>query len=241
MNKNVLIIEDQKKQLDILENIVRSIDTHIQIYTAGNAEAAYRIAMEVTIDVFLIDIILDISISGDTSGIRLARKVREVPKYRFTPMVFITSLEDPEIYAYKNIRCFGYIEKPFDAEYVKELTKQALLYSTDKDINNTLFFRKDGILYPVETMELICVESINHSLYISIKDKGMLNIPYKSCRRLLQEADVDYLFQCSRNTIVNRKHINTIDLTNRYIVLSGNKRVDIGITYLKKIKEEFGL
>ena len=159
MNKNILIIEDQKKQTDILEKIVQSIDANIRIYVAVNVAEAYKTAMEVTIDVFLIDIILDVTVPGDTSGIRFAKRVREVPKYRFTPMIFITSLEDPEIYAYKNIRCFGYIEKPFDPQYVKKLVEQALLYTTEKEVNSTLVFRKDGVLYPVcrkVPVEIVC-------------------------------------------------------------------------------------
>ena len=41
---------------------------------------------------FLVDIILDEDKSSDTSGIKLVEGIRRIPKYMFTPVLFITSL-----------------------------------------------------------------------------------------------------------------------------------------------------
>lgn len=45
--------------------------------------------------------------------------------------------------------------------------------------------------------------------------------------------------QCSRNVIVNKKYIYNVDTVNRIIELKNGERVEIGITYKKKIKENY--
>ncbi len=238
MSKKLLIIEDQEKQRKILQTLVEEINGQIQIFTAENSAVGYRILMEHTIDVFLIDIVLDINHRGDTSGLRLAKEIRKIPHYEFTPIIFITSLEDSELYAYRNLHCYGYIEKPFEKSQVQNLIKQALHFSTNKEGEEMLFFRNDGILFPVKTTDIIMAKSMRRKLFLRIRGKGELQVPYKSCEELLEEADIDYLIQCNRNTIVNKYAIEYMDFTNRTILLEENVRVEIGSTYVKKLKRD---
>ena len=107
--KKILILEDKEIHIKILENILKDIN-NIQVLVAKTIEEAYKLAMENTINLFLIDIILDTEVRGDVSGLRFVEAVREIPKYSFTPLIFITSLEDPKLFAYKELHCFGYIE-----------------------------------------------------------------------------------------------------------------------------------
>ena len=78
----------------MLKKLVLEVDPSVKVYTASASGPAYEILMERTIDVFLVDIILDTSKPGDASGMRLVENVRKLEKYMFTPVVFITSLED---------------------------------------------------------------------------------------------------------------------------------------------------
>ena len=80
MKKTVLIIEDQPIQMEMLKKLVLEVDGTAIVYTAGDAGTAYQILMEKTIDVFLVDIILDTSVPGDTSGIRLVKRIRKIKK-----------------------------------------------------------------------------------------------------------------------------------------------------------------
>ena len=132
MKKTVLIIEDDREQLNMLKQLVKEVNGNTEVYTAENVSQAYQLLMEKTIDVFLVDIMLDTSKPGDASGIRLVEKVRQVPKYFFTPVIFITSIEDQELHAYRNLNCFGYIEKPYHPAQVKEKVTKALFYTTER-------------------------------------------------------------------------------------------------------------
>lgn len=241
MKKSVLIIEDNKNQMEMLKKLVLEVNPGVTVYTASNTRMAYQILIEKTIDVFLADIILDTTNPGDTSGVRLVEKVRTIPKYMFTPVIFVTSLEDTTNYAYTDLNCLGYVEKPFSPERVKQLVEKALNYSTTKNQDATFCFRKDGILYPVKVRDIIYIESLNHVVSVHTVKGGTLTIPYKPCKDLLAEVDTDSLIQCSRNTIVNKDYILNVDVSNRYITLKEiNEQIEIGITFKKKILAEFG-
>ena len=240
MKKAILIIEDDAEQLDMLKQLVMAVGANAEIYTADNVTSAYRILMEKTIDVFLADIILDTTKPGDTAGIRLVEKIRKIPKYMFTPVIFITSLEDPAMYAYTDLNCMGYIEKPFAPERVVKLVVKALNYTTEREKEVSLTFRKDGILYPVKLKEIVYMESLNHIMYIHLLDGSVLEIPYKTCKQVMQETDTNCLMQCSRSTLVNKEYVLSIDAPNRFLTLKDDLgMLDIGITYKKKILAEF--
>ena len=240
MKKNVLIIEDNETQLEMLKKIVLEVNSDATVYTASESSAAYKILMEKTIDFFLSDIILNTKNPGDVSGIKLIEKVRTIPKYMFTPVIFITSLEDESGYAYKDLNCLGYIEKPFAPDNVKKLLSKAMNYSTEKERDITLCFRKDGVIFPIKENEIVYIESTNHSLTIYLCNGKKHEMPYRTCKQILEETDSRNLLQCSRNTIVNRQYILNIDLSNRYITLDNNMgKVEIGITYRKSISQEY--
>lgn len=240
MRKTVLIIEDDVNQLKMLKQLVLSVNGDAVIYTVNEEAKAYKIFMENTIDVFLVDIILDTKTPGDTAGVRLVKKIREIRKYMFTPVIFISSLEDPIMYCFKDLNCIDYIEKPFDPKRVKNILERAFCFSTVRNQEIFLSFRKDGILYPVELSRIVYMESISHVMHIHLRDGAVLEIPYKTCKQILEETDTEDLVQCNRNTLVNRKFVESLDLGNRYITFKdGLGEVEIGITFKKKVVREF--
>ena len=125
MEKHVLIVEDNKIQMEMLKKIVQEVNPGAVVYTAEDVNKAYQILLENTIDVFLVDIILDTTKPGDISGIKLVENIRGISKYLFTPVLFVTSLEDTTNYAYTDLNCLGYVEKPFNPDIVKQLIERA--------------------------------------------------------------------------------------------------------------------
>ena len=238
MKKKVLIIEDQPNSREALVQMVRKISRDIDIFSTDNAEAAYSEAMQTTIDVFLVDIILNTKKPGDVSGVIFAERIRQVGKYAFTPVIFITSLQDLELSAYRKIHCFGYIEKPFCDLEVEKLIEQALAYETKREDSKRIYFRVDGVLFSQETRDIIYVETYKHVLTIYSRNE-ILRVPYMTCGQFLREADAVCFVQCSRNTIINKNFIRNIDFTNRMIQLQHYENpVAIGVTYTKKLEKE---
>lgn len=240
--KTVLIIEDDKEQLKMLRQLILDINGNTVVYMAENVAEAYQLLLEKTIDVFLVDIILDKTRSGDASGIRLVEKLRQIPKYYFTPVIFVTSMEDQEMHAYKNLNCFGYIEKPYNPLQVKEKVEKALHYTTEREKDVTIPLKKDNVLYPVKLKDIVYMESVMHIMHIHLTNGEVLDIPYITCKRILEEADTfGNLLPCARGVLVNRDYIYGIDLTNKYLILKDNYgMITIGGKYKKKLLEEFG-
>ena len=242
MKRIVLIVEDNEEQRSMLEHLVLEVEPEATVYTAGELGTAYRILMERTVDVLMVDIVLDTNKPGDASGIRLVEKIRQVPRYMFTPVVFVTMLEDSTKYAFTDLNCLGYVEKPFSPERVKQLVSKALSFPRKSESDHVFCFRKDGILYPVKIKEIVYIESVNHEIEVYMANGSTLTIPYKPFRQLLEEIDADCLLQCSRNTIINKDYVESVDVTNKYIAMRGcTKRIEIGITFKKKILAEYGL
>lgn len=238
MRRKILIIEDNCIHLDALCKLVDQINQDICIYAAGKLSEAFEIAMEQHIHLFLVDIILNTSSPGDVSGLDFVREIRDIKKYQYTPVIFITSLEDPKLYSYSQLHCYGYIEKPFDSEQVKKIVSEALNFPQKSDQERFVYFRKDGIIYSVCVDEIIFVESSRRKVVIHcLNDK--LEIPYVTCEELLKQLDSDLFIQCSRYCIVNIKYIDQIDYANRFIrMMYTDDVIEIGITMKKEFRKK---
>lgn len=224
--------------MEALVEVVKRCDSTSAVYCAEDSAMAYKYAMEERIDLFLVDIVLDNDVPNDVSGIIFADQIRKVDRYRFVPLIFVTSLEDYQLSAFHNLHCYGYIEKPFDFKKVKEIIGEALTYPI-KDMRNNryIYYRIDGILYSVDTAKIIYMETVRRSLVIHLTDQEM-KIPYKTCNSVFKELNADTFLQCNRNAIVNREYISYADESNRYVKLKGEKIVEIGRVWKKKFFKE---
>ncbi len=216
MPRKVLILEDNKANMDALCKILNDLKRDIIIYCAYDLEKAFQISMEHHIHMFLVDIVLDVHNPGDVSGLTFAREIRDISKYKFTPLIFITSLEDPKLYSYSQLHCFGYIEKPFSVAQVRDTILSAFEFPIKEDNDKNVYFRKEGIVYSVCIKDIIYIQCAKRRVRIvCVNDE--LEVPYRSCEELLKELDSETLVQCSRYNIVNKTHIEKIDYANRFV------------------------
>lgn len=239
--KKVLILEDNRSISDLLAYMVKKVCDDVRIYTADNLKDAYAVALDFTIDLFLIDIILDTSRPGDTSGLIFVERIREMEKYHLSPVVFITSMEDPRLYSYQKLRCYEFIEKPFDKKRVSETIRRCLTYPSKKVEQRTLFFQKDRVAIAVCTKDIVFMESVRHILHIHTMEE-IIEVPYTTLKRVLPQVDECGFIQCCRNTIVNIECIENVDMSNRYIGLKyGKGSVEIGAAYKKEVKKALNI
>ncbi|MCM1187430.1 MAG: LytTR family DNA-binding domain-containing protein [Lachnoclostridium sp.] len=235
--KKILVLEDNPTTLMNLTQIVQNVDVKNIVYPFHDLKDAYQCAMEKEINLFIVDIILDRNNPGDSSGLKFVENIRKINHYAFVPIIFVTSLEDAQFYTYANLHCYSFVEKPFDAEQLRKLIAQCLRFGESVSTSKTLYFRKDGIILAAEREDIVYVESINHIIHIHTRQGDVLEIPYITLKKLLDDLDCLDFIQCSRNTIVNQKFIHNIDKTNGIIQLkNGMGRVDIGITFKSAIK-----
>lgn len=238
MKKNVLIIEDNKASMDALVELTKECDSTSVIYCADTSAMAYKYAMENSIDLFLIDIMLDKNVKGDVSGMKFAETIRRMDNYKFTPMIFVTALEDQARNAFHNLHSYEYIEKPFDFDRVRNTISDALQFPKEQERKNRyIYYRKDGILFSLDTEKIMYIEVVGRKLRVCMTDEN-IEISYRTCSSMMNELDSENFLQSSRSTIVNRKYIKYVDEANRYIGMKDGTQLEIGKTRKKKFLKE---
>lgn len=238
--KRILIVVHNEKMLHKLSKIVQKAEGNSEIISTKNINDAYAYMMNYQVDLFLIDIVLDCKEMNDTSGLRLVQGIRNIKRYAFTPIIILSCLEGLAIYAYRDLHCYGVIEKPFDMEYAAKMIMDALKFRDSTTPKEKIYFKNQGVIFSIDKDEIVYAESNNHIIYVYTSDKRQFPIRYKTVKRFLEEVDSPELFQCSRNVVVNRKYIENIDSVNGVIQLIENHgKLDIGMTFRESIKVLF--
>lgn len=239
MEKVVLVLENEENRASRIMDAIYTTLECANVYRAKDIGEAYRIVMERTIDIFVINVIVECEDATDTAGIRLAARIREIPKYEQTPIILISSLEDNDMYACKELNCLGYLDRSFPMEKMKELLFKASSYQTWRSNERTLFFRKNKVLYAVPVKEIVYIEKMQNVAALHKKDGEVMEIPYVSLKDILYVADSDRLLLCNRSTVVNKDCVYAVDVTNRLIMLRENHgSLDIGSTHMKQVQAE---
>lgn len=237
MKRNILIVEDKHQHMDAIYKIISDIP-EIDIYKAYNEDDALKILLKRSIHVFLVDIILKAKDPGDSSGLKLVQVIRNIPKYEFTPVVFITSLEDPKMFTYSDLHCYRYIEKPFNSDFVRKTVLDLLRFPISDNNKKRIFLRNNGIILALDINDIVYIEVTRRKAkFYCIRE--CIEIGYKTIKQILVELDNSNFVLCNRNTIINKTFIENIDFTNRYIKLKNvSDKIEIGSIIKKSLKEE---
>lgn len=234
----ILVLEDNDNNREMLVKILLDMDIKMDVKETSNPKDAMTLAMNNNIDLFLIDIILDSSRTGDVSGLKFAENIRMVQKYKYTPIVFVTALEDPILYAYRDIHCYHYIEKPYDSVSVTKVVLEALEVPKKKEEPHDVFFRREGILYKKNITDIVYIENSRSGQVIHCTN-GDLKMPYKPNKQLMNELHSSKFLRCNRYNIINTDYIEEVDTVNRYIKMKNvDGLLEIGIAFKKRFLEE---
>ena len=104
--KKILIVDDEKIQLSIVEEILSSE------FNVVSAESG-KIALEIISNGYLPDLILLDIIMPEMNGFELYNNIREINNFENIPILFLTSVtEGVEIKRAKDIGAADYIMKP---------------------------------------------------------------------------------------------------------------------------------
>lgn len=238
MQRRIMILEDDRIAMENIMRIISGLHKDIAVFCADTLEKAYSIVMEQQIHLLIVDIILKPENPCDVSGFRFVQELREMKKYAYVPVIFVTSLEDPKLYSYSELNCFGYIEKPYDEEMVRKYVLRALDFPIKEDKDRCIYFRRDGIAYCRHVSEIYYLEISRRRILVHCRDE-VLEIPYKTSEEIMKELDSPEFVKCSRHFIVNKRHIDLIDYTRRYIKMRNlDDLIEIGATMKKRLRVE---
>lgn len=240
---NILILEDDCIQLKTLSDIIKQTGHMYQVYEAANTAEAFKIAEQVRIDLFYLDINLK-----NESGLKFAQEIRRIERYRLTWIIFVTIYKEYMLSAFKKIHCYDYILKPYNRENIQRITN-CLLADSKSQVAITEV-RDKFIIAPIKNIqvkifvnEIVFVEvfirtSIIHTI------NGSFTIDYLSLKKLNSMIDDRNILQSHRSYLVNIKYINKIEKTNdktsyKIYFYNTDKTALLGHSYKNCIMDKF--
>ncbi|MPW27327.1 response regulator [Alkalibaculum sp. M08DMB] len=230
--KTILIVEDHEIIQIWLEQILLSIDPHLNILKTAYAKHALEYSKNNIIHAFLLDIKL-----LDYSGLTLGEQIREIPAYKFTPIVFITGLPTKEMIAFKELHSYDYLVKPFTEDDFKKTMEPIInFYIRPVEKNQAkLQLKHKEIIYNFKQSDIVYVESKNKKLIVNTQQETATVTGYtlKSIHKELEEKFI----RCHKAYIINTDYIEKVDKKNSNIYLvNSNDTIPLGRRYIQNFK-----
>ena len=214
------------KLKEMLENLFIKHDIEAKIvFTSDNPTDVLKFVKNNSVDV----LVLDINFNSSISGIDLAKEIRKINKEMY--LIFSTGHLEYSLIAY-SVKTFDYLPKPITIERL-EITLKRLLedmqYSNNKFIyidNKTLINHSDINLIKKDGMKVIfCTNSQNYETYNSFNK--------------LQNILPDNFIRCHTSYIVNKDNISNINCNKNKITFQNNTSCGIGPKYKNNLMEVF--
>lgn len=215
MRKQVLIVDSEDRQVQRIASVLK--ETAIQsgkrmdIYAANTLSEAETIIEERDIDILILDAVYKGMDLKEYPGVKWAQRLRECEKYVSLPIVFISSVSEPKMYAYREINCLGFLSRQFKKEELQRILEKAVHHSTLREGDKNVCVRVQGILYPFSIKDILYVEVLKRILYIYRTNGEILEMPHKPLRDFLVEADSKCLIQCNKSMLINTLYIERLD------------------------------
>ena len=231
--RQILIIEDNIRQLEFLIENAIEVNPELEVKGARSIKESIEIVKNYKIDAFFIDIQL-----LDGSGLDFAKYIRENREHMFTPIVFITAIPTKEMEAFHDVHCYDYIFKPFTKTKLKEAMKKILIDYFDctshkKDKNLYLEFK--GFKQCVRFEDIILIEYESRRITITTKHE---KIKYKqiALKSFLGGVCAD-IIQVHQSIAVNKLYIDRADLSNnKLFIVNSDIEIPIGRKYKKMLE-----
>lgn len=234
--KNILIVEDDKLQANAIENALKNINPDFIVYIATDSVAALEIYTKNIIDLFILDVDLSLTTSPK-NGIDIGKTLREHPKYKSIPIIYITSIPEMIHSAVNDVHCFNYITKPYTScDINKALTD---IMHIQKSRNPYIGIRDlNGITINLNLKNIFFIHTKGHTLEFHTKD-GIFFTRDSNLSSLLSRLSNSFV-QIHKSYIVNTRHISSYDKTLCLISI-GKQSLPVGRSYKKNFEEIFKL
>lgn len=237
----ILVLEDEVSIRRAIVEILKSLDKSLDIYEADTASKALLIASEENIDIFMVDIVLNLQAKNDISGLKFATAIRENVRYRKTPLIFLTSVLGYQDAALHHIHCYDYLAKPINRAQLEKIVKGLLQASELEETNeHMVFFQARGIFYPMKENDICFIE--HNARIVDIHTvtgvtiiKGMT---LKACMEVLNNKQ---FVQCHQSYIVRLDCVKAFDERKKKVWVrdgSGECEIDCGVRYIQNFKKE---
>ena len=206
---SIIVVEDDFMERSILKKIILSVCESVEIYEADNQDSALEIIKEKDINLFLIDINLK-----QSSGLDLAMKIREISKYEFRQIVFLTTHLEYITQAFKQTHCYDYIIKPYDHDEVKNMISK-IIFNEESGLNSKeekeiVITLKSGVYIGIKVKDILFIEVNGKNCEINTIH-GVYTASSMSLKKIMNLIDCNYIVQSHRAFAININYINKIE------------------------------
>lgn len=221
----VLLVEDNLSAVKRIKEYIKKVTPQLEVITFSQAGEAYCYAQKEAICVFIIDIQL-----ADYKGTSLAKQLRSLQEYKYTPIIFETALAGEELMAYRDVKCYGFLIKPFGEEEFKTVFRDALgLGEQITGSTKTIQIEQRQFVLEYQIQEIAFLEAFGKRVIVHTNSKrlGVKSdiISGYTLAKLYALIDDPSFVQCHKSYIVNRSHIERIHKIDRQIVLKGMEEI----------------
>ncbi|MHA0856982.1 LytR/AlgR family response regulator transcription factor [Paenibacillus sp. CMAA1364] len=230
---NILIVEDDPHITQLLLACIQDVDSSIRVISAVQSGQALSIAQQEVIDLFILDIQLT-----DYKGTKLAHQLRAMDQYSYTPIFFATALANEELTAFREIKCYSFLIKPFTKEEVISVLQETIRYSQHLSLEQkkTLRIEQKSHIFEYELNQILYVESFGKSLELHLSTDGAQvrsdRISGLSLRKMSELLDDPSFIQCHKSYIINTSYITKIDKSKGFVELTNiPQSIPIGAKY----------
>lgn len=233
---NLLLVEDDLNIQELFKSVIKELKEPLKLYTSESSNKALQIATENVIDIFILDIQLT-----DYKGTQLAKQLREMEVYSYTPMIFATALAGEELQAYREIKSYHFLIKPFTKQEIKQVLIDVIAYRKHmSEPSKNIRIEQKGFILELDLDSIIYFESFGkkveiHVIIIDHHEKVEVISGYPLKRFIEMTEDVSFI-QCHKSFIVNQKYIYKIDKANSTIHLTVfNRVIPLGKKFMENL------
>lgn len=216
---HILLGEDEEASVTLIRlHIAELAPDHI-LAVFPRASEALHYAGKNRIDLFILDIQL-----LDYRGTKLAKQLRTIPEYHFTPILFTTALAGEELAAYREIKCYAFLVKPFSKAEFQDAFREALTMGKQmQGVPNTLRIEQKQFIFEYAIRDILYIESFGKKIVIHTRQGQDMEITDSisgySLAKLITLVGPDKLTQCHKSFLINPDWIWKIDKGGRLIYL----------------------
>ena len=217
----VLLVEDNAGAVKKLAAYISKLSDELEVISFAEAGEALQYAKEHQISMFILDIQLT-----DYKGTHLARQLRALPEYKYTPILFETALAGEELSAYRDVKCYGFLIKPFgEAEFTAAFRDAMGLSEQIHAQAKTIRIEQKQFILEYAAADILCIEAFGKKLVIHTRHpmSGVKadTISGYTLSGMLALLDDPSFVQCHKSYLVNTAYLEKIDKVGRKIFLKG--------------------
>lgn len=230
MNK-ILIVEDEKLIRDQLVKIAESVNQNVDVLSAATVAESLKIAEENEIRVFFIDIRL----KGE-DGIELAKEIRKMKEYRYSMIVFVSSMTDRRLEAFEDTHCYDFLDKNFlKMKELKENMRDLLVEYLQVKVRDRLVLDFNLEKRYLKFSDILYIIYEDRSIYVQTYDK---KIEHKqmSLKSFMEQLPDSFVI-ANKKMAVNMDRIEYIDKKGRKIKFeNSNMKLKYSRMFKKRIE-----